>query len=219
MKKGIFVLVLALALAVPVLARDMGLEYSETCRFYGFPIFGRDYAHTGFSTDVQGLDVGVASHISQGNDLDTWDTVVNYDWSDIISTGGGYLVLPGGREISTVTGTINLPANLRYTIAHVEQGGLRNGQLHVLGMDFDFGDDPNEISANIMMECTYNDGVNPFGDKVIRGVTHATAGFTLSLPMGDVNLLPGVYWQHTFDEAVNPERNEVWYGIGIEYRF
>lgn len=215
-----------LLVATTALAQEkVGVDYSEQCRWYGFPVFGRDYLHSSANAQISGIDLAVASHTSQANDLDTWDTKVGYELpiggdSVNVRAGAGYLILPGGTEITEMSATVALPGIIspRYTLAHIEQGIENNGQFHVLGVDIALGD-PNEISANIMAEVTFNDGVNPFGATVIRGFTHAIAGFSVNVPAGDVILQPGIYWQHTFDEAVSDQRNEFWYGIGLEYNF
>ena len=227
MKKGILTLLFVLALAVPVLGQRVGVDYSERCRWFGFPLFGRDYMHNSATAEIRDFDFSVASHVSQANDLDTWDTRIGYrlpiggDAVDL-RAGAGYLILPGGNEITEMSATMALPGAIspRYTLTHIEQGIARNGQIHVIGVDICLGStDPNEISANIMAEVTFNDGVNPFGDKVIRGFTHTSAGFSINVPAGDIILQPGIFWQHTFDDLVNPDQDEVWYGIGVEYRF
>lgn len=226
---GILIAAMLLLVATTsVMAQErVGIDYSEKCRWYGFPVFGRDYLHNSASAQIRGIDVAVASHTSQANDLDTWDTKVGYELpiggDDIdVRMGAGYLILPGGTEITEMSATVALPGTIspRYTLAHIEQGIENNGQFHVLGIDWYLGScDPNEISANIIAEVTYNDGVNPWGDKVIRGFTHAMAGFNLNVPAGDIILQPGVYWQHTFDDDVSDQRNEVWYGIGLQYKW
>jgi hypothetical protein len=225
MRTRTFIILAAIMLVANAAAAQqegIGVEYSETCRFYGFEIWGRDYAHVGAATQIGGVGVDVSSHISQGNDLDTWDTQVSYELNDYLSAAGGYLILPGGNEIKAISSTVRLPGAIspRYTIAHIEQGKADNGQFHVFGIDISPGDaTPDEISANLMIEAVYNDGVNPFSEKAIRGFTHTTAGLAVDVPLGDIVFQPGVLWQHTFDNAVSGQRNEVWYTAALQYRF
>jgi len=30
---------------------------------------------------------------------------------------------------------------------------------------------------------------------------------------------PAVFYQYTIEEAIEPERNEVWYAVGMQYKF
>lgn len=231
MKKLITIMLAAIMLLVATntaaAQQNVGVDYSQEYRWHGFPVFGKDYIHSGVNTEISGIEVGAATHTSQGNDLETWDTRVGVTLpigGDLINTkaGVGYLVLPGGNEVKELSATISIPGAItpRYTVTHIEQGIAQNGQIHTFAIDIGFGsEDPNAVSANLMASTTFNDGVNPFGDKVIRGFTHAMAGLTVNVPAGDVILQPGIYWQHTFDEAVSDQRNEVWYGVGLQYRF
>ena len=220
-------IMLLVATTTAAAQQNVGVDYSQEYRWHGFPIYGRDYIHSGVNTEISGIEVEAATHTSQGNDLENWDTRVGLNLpigGDLINTkaGVGYLVLPGGTEIKELSATVALPGAISpsYTISHIEQGRAQNGQIHTFAIDIGFGgEDPNEVSANLMAEVTYNDGVNPFGSTVIRSFTHAMAGFTVNVPAGDVIFQPGVYWQHTFDEAVSDQRNEVWYGVGLQYRF
>jgi hypothetical protein len=221
-------IILLVAITTTAAAQQgVGVKYSQDYRWHGFPVFGRDFIHSGIDTKIGGIEVGAATHTSQGNDLENWDTQVGITLpigGDSIDakTGFGYLILPGGTEIKEVSATVSIPGAITpsYTISHIEQGKAENGQIRTVAIDVGFGgEDPNAISANLKAACTYNDGVNPFGEKVIRSFTHATAGFRLNVPAGNIMWQPGVIWQHTFDKEVSDQRNGVWGVLDMQYRF
>ena len=225
MKKGMLFAIVALLLCVTAArAQKAEISYFEDYRWHGVKLFGHDYVHLGVATEVQGIDVSAVSHVGENHDdVEYWDTVLGYklpvDGLNV-SGGYGYLLLPG-MDAQEMSLTIGLPGTIspRYTISHVVPDNAANGQIHTLGFDVFLGDDPNAITADLMMEITYNDGVNPFGGAVIRDFTHITVGAILKIPMQGFTLCPQVYYQHTFEEKIEIDKNVCWYGIGMQYEF
>ncbi|HUT44891.1 MAG TPA: hypothetical protein VMX36_01350, partial [Sedimentisphaerales bacterium] len=102
----------------------------------------------------------------------------------------------------------------RYTIAHVELDTGDSGQFHVIGVDVGLGE-PDKLAAVLSAEITYNDGVLGIEDW-----THATAGIVLDVPVGPVTIQPGAWYQYTMEPAaLMCEEDEIWYGIGLIYKF
>ena len=126
------------------------------------------------------------------------------------------MILPG-TEAQEFSLTAQLPIGIiapRYTLAHVELSEGDGGQFHVVGCDVSFGD-PNGLQAMLMADITYNDGVLGIEDW-----THATAGLVVDIPIGQLSIQPGVWYQYSFTpEVLNCEENEVWYGLSVIARF
>ena len=220
--KTLRIIVIAAMLLVATsaaMAQTAEVSYSRDYRWHGFNMFGDEYFHPAFATSVQGIDISAVSHIGQNHDdIEFWDTVVGYKLPCKglnVSAGYGYFILPGvdAQEFS-LTAQLEGTVSPRYTFAHIELDNADGGDFHVLGADIALGD-PEAVAAVLMADVTYNDGV--FG---IEGWTHATAGLTVNVPVGDkIVFRPAVFYQHTIEEAIEPERNEVWYAVGMQYKF
>lgn len=220
--KTLRIIVIAAMLLVATsaaMAQTAEVNYSRDYRWHGFNMFGDEYFHPGIATSVQGFDISAVSHIGEAHDdIEYWDTVVGYKLPCKglnVSVGYGYFILPrmDAQEFSL---TAQLPGTVspRYTFAHIELDNSAAGDFHVLGVDIDVGD-PEAVSAVLSADVTYNDGV--FG---IEDWTHATAGLTVNVPVGDKLVFrPAVLYQYTIEEAIEPERNEVWYAVGMLYKF
>lgn len=221
--KTLRIIVIAAMLLVATsaaMAQTAEVSYSRDYRWHGVNMFGDEYFHPAFATSVQGFDISAVSHVGQNHDdIEYWDTVVGYKLPPVaglqIKAGYGYLILPGmdAQEFS-LTAQIQGMFLPRYTFSHVELDNSAAGDFHVLGVDIDVGD-PEAVSAVLSADVTYNDGV--FG---IEDWTHATAGLTVNVPVGDKLVFrPAVLYQYTIEEAIEPERNEVWYAVGMLYKF
>lgn len=222
MKTLITILIAAMLLVVasPVIAENkVGISYTDSYRWHGFGVFGDEYLHPGISTQIGGIDIGAVSHIRDIDDLEYWDTSVGYtlpiDGLNL-RAGYNYLIFPG-IDIQELSATVSLPGTIapRYTIAHVIPDEGDAGQFHVIGADVALGD-PDAISAVLGCDVTYNDGVFEIEDW-----THAAAGLTVNVPLGEnVAIQPGVFYQHTFEpEALGCDESEVWYAITLSYQF
>lgn len=225
--KTLRIIVIAAMLLVATsaaMAQTAEVSYSRDYRWHGFNMFGDEYFHPGVATSVQGIDISAVSHIGEAHDdIEYWDTVLGYKlpFDGInVSAGYGYFILPGmdAQEFS-LTAQIPCTISPRYTFAHIELDNADAGHFHVLGVDIALGD-PEAVSAVLSADVTYNDGVDPGGGQKIRDWTHATAGLTVNVPVGDkIVFRPAVFYQHTIEEAIEPERDEVWYAVAMQYKF
>lgn len=223
--KKVMVIAVVLLVAMPVVAANKTqLTYSPVSRYHGMETFGDRYVHPGVSSTIEGIDVGAVTHYeNNADDLKYWDTrvgaAVPIKGVDL-RAGYGYLLLPNGMDVQEISATLGLPLGLRYTLAHAIPDNAKSGQVHILGIDYPFGD-PNAISGLLSAEVEYNDGVNPglFDGPLIRDFTHLTAGLQINIPIGDMILQPGVIYQHTFEESIEPDKNEVWYIVDLQYNF
>ena len=94
------------------------------------------------------------------------------------------------------------------------------GWFHIFGLAYDLSvscpirdgvKQPIELTA----EVVYNDGA--FG--VDEDWSHVQFGLALPVELGMFTLTPAVTCQRTFEETVNPERNEVWGSLGLSCEF
>ena len=95
-----------------------------------------------------------------------------------------------------------------------------SGWLHILGLGYDLPiegllpDTPEQI-LNLSVAMVYNDGVGG-GD---RDWSHAVFGVSTDFDLGnDCTLRPGVYYQSSWDDSVNPS-DEFWCSVGVSYAF
>ena len=226
MKTVITILIAALMMLLVVTSsaiaeNKVGVSYTPEYRWHGFKLYGDEYVHPGISTQIGGIDIGATSHLGNSHDdIEYWDTSIGYTMPSLLAglqlrAEYGYLIMPG-TDAQEFGLTAKLPGVItpRYTIAHVELDDGDSGQFHVVGVDVALGE-PDEIQAVLSGEVTYNDGVLGIEDW-----THATAGIVLDVPVGPVAIQPGVFYQYTFEpEALNCDESEIWYGIGLCYKF
>jgi hypothetical protein len=95
-----------------------------------------------------------------------------------------------------------------------------SGWLHILGLGYDLPiegllpDIPEQI-LHLSAAMVYNDGV--FG--VDRDWSHAVFGVSTDFDLGnDCTLRPGVYYQSSWENDVNPS-DEFWASLGVSYAF
>jgi hypothetical protein len=221
MKK--LILILLLCLCTLVQAQQTEVNYPQEYRWHGWQLYGDNTIHPTVSTTVRNIEIGATTHVDDELN-DDFDTAVRAEIPLIdglcLMGGYSYYILPN-MDAQEASLTLALPGNIapRYTISHVVPDNSENGQMHIFGVDVFLGDDPNEISATISADVTYNDGVNPFGDTVIRDFTHFSAGLVVNVPMQGFILQPSICYQHTFEEEIEIDKNECWCGIGIQYAF
>ena len=226
-KAIMMIAVVMLLVATSAAANQIGASYTESYRWHGFGVFGREYVHPGISTSIEGVDVAAVTHLGEAHDdIEYWDTIIGYKLPlklpVDITAGYGYFILPGVdvQEIA-VTAAVPGPISPRYTFAHIiPDKADTEGQLHIVGVDADLGKIGKEIAATLSCEATYNDGVNPFGPENINDWTHITSQLVLDVPLGEnISLRPGCVYQHTLEPLVNDERNEFWAVASVSVRF
>ncbi len=95
-----------------------------------------------------------------------------------------------------------------------------SGWLHILGLGYDLPiegllpDIPEQI-LHLSAAMVYNDGVY-FAD---HDWSHAVFGVTTDFDLGnDCTFTPGVYYQSSWDNSVNPS-DEFWASVGVSYAF
>lgn len=212
-------MLLVVASPAAIAENRVGISYTDSYRWHGFGVFGDDYIHPGIQTQIGGIDIGAVSHVRDIDELKYWDTSLGYTLPIAglnLRAGYNYLIFPG-IDIQELSATVSLPGAIapRYTIAHVIPEIGETGQFHIVGADFTLGD-PDAISAVFGADVTYNDGVFEIEDW-----THATAGLTLNVSLGEnIAIQPGVFYQHTIEpEALGCDESEVWYAIGLSCKF
>lgn len=104
------------------------------------------------------------------------------------------------------------------------------GWAHIFGIGYDFqmpglmAETP-EQTVHVSAAMVYNDGVMPgvaVGD--LSGITdhdwsHAVFGIATDFDLGnDLIFTPGLYFQSSWEETVNPE-DEYWLSLGLSYSF
>jgi len=97
-----------------------------------------------------------------------------------------------------------------------------SGWLHILGLDYDLPvegllpDTPEQI-LHLSAAMVYNDGAAAAG--VDRDWSHAVFGVTTDFDLGnDCTLRPGVYYQSSWEDTVNPS-DEFWCSVGVSHAF
>ncbi|HUU19421.1 MAG TPA: TorF family putative porin [Sedimentisphaerales bacterium] len=95
-----------------------------------------------------------------------------------------------------------------------------SGWLHILGLGYDLPiegllpDTPEQI-LHLSVATVYNDGVG----GVDHDWSHAVFGVSTGFDLGsDLTLIPGVYYQSSWEDDVNPS-DELWASVGVSYAF
>jgi hypothetical protein len=69
-------------------------------------------------------------------------------------------------------------------------------------------------------EVVYNDGVHPGGGDVDHDWSNAVFGISTDVDLGsNFTFTPGVYHQVTMDHSVNPDKDETWAALSVNYKF
>lgn len=99
-----------------------------------------------------------------------------------------------------------------------------SGSLHILGVGYDLPiegllpDIPEQI-LHLSAAMVYNDGVNIRPSASDSDWSHAVFGVTTDFDLGnDCTLTPGVYYQSSWEDDVNPS-DELWCSLGVSYAF
>lgn len=228
MRRLLFAMVLAAVLCLPIYGQGTGVGYTDKIVWRGFELIDEsDAIAPQINVDVGGVNVkarGLLVEETDYEDIDNWDAQVSVSRQldpFVVTTGFGYYDYPdSGIEFQELWTTIGLPvgpATPRYTLVRVENDGLASDAawLHVAGVDLELTE-----QADLFAEAVYNDGFNPLGGEVDSGWSHVTVGASLEVPVSErVAITPAVYYQRTLDEKVNPERDQVWYAVGLAYHF
>jgi len=111
--------------------------------------------------------------------------------------------------------------------ARSPMGGTASGWAHIFMLDYPWtvqtgGLIPGtaEQVVNLHAEFVYNDGVGPAGQNVDHDWSNMVLGASTEFDLGNnLAFTPGVYHQITFDNSVNPDKDETWVSLGMKYRF
>jgi hypothetical protein len=185
-------------------ANTSGYESGEELR-YTLTYDNSLYEYETYATDYQvGWTYYDFPHVSSDNDIQEYFGTLS--WPEICPEG----VVPSYTVIKLSAAQSNSQAS--------EVGGW----LHILGLSYDLPvegllpDTPEQI-LHLSAAMVYNDGA------VIEGVdhdwSHAVFGVSTDFDLGnDCTLHPGVYYQSSMEDTVNPS-DEFWATVGVSYAF
>lgn len=150
--------------------------------------------------------------------LDMQEMFLSLSWPEMCPGGlvPSYTVVrmwPSSSK-SFVNGVLN--AADKAGVTHGGSGSA-GGWLHVVGLDQDCtmpgtSEQPLHLSAT----ATYNDGV--LGAD--RDWSHAVFGASTNFDLGNnLTFTPGVFYQVTFEDWVNDDKDEAWVSLGVSYKF
>jgi len=225
MKKLLFIVAVVAALCA-MAQGQIGVTYSDKVVWRGFELFDEtDGVAPQLNFKAAGLDVsarGLLATDSGYEKMQRWDAQVSYTQKvdPFEVTGGyGYYYLPDSDlDFQEMWATLGLPLGRvtpRYTLVRAEGEAIEAAWLHVGGVDLRLTDE-----ARCFAEITYNDGFSPLGGSIESGWSHVLTGASIDVRIAErLVLTPAVYYQHTLEEAVNPEEDQVWYGVGLRYTF
>jgi hypothetical protein len=103
--------------------------------------------------------------------------------------------------------------------------GTASGYAHIFMLDYglpieDLLPDMPEQVLKLHGEVVFNDGVDPRGIGVDHDWTNAVFGVSTDFKLDDsTTLTPGVYHQVTMDKTINPDGDETWFTLGLNYSF
>lgn len=104
-------------------------------------------------------------------------------------------------------------------------GGTASGWAHIFMLDYALRTScpivqGEERVFNLHTELVYNDGVHPGGGNVDQDWSNMVFGVSTDFDLGNsLVFTPGVYHQVTFDDSVNPDKDETWVSLGVRYNF
>jgi len=222
------VTILAVLFAVCSLANaQLSTTYTDKVTWRGFELFGETDAFIPqINVKIGPVDVDARGNLANDSGygaLERWDAQVAYTLGldpVIVKAGYGYYLYPDSKlDFQEVFATLGLPlgpVTPRVTAVYADADGpVESAWLYVVGADIKLAE-----KARGFVEATYNDGFNPFGGSIDSAWTHALAGASLDVPVMDrLVLTPAVYYQRTFEEAVNPEEDQVWFSVTLAYTF
>lgn len=226
MRKLLFIL--AVVAAICAMAQgQIGVTYSDKVVWRGFELFGEtDGLMPQLNFDAGPVNVtarGLLATDSGYDSLERWDGQISYTQKVEpfeVTAGYGYYYTPNSDlDFQELWATVALPIGPivpRYTLVRAEgDGPVESAWLHVAGVDLKLTD-----KARAFGEVTYNEGFSPLGGSVDSDWSHVLAGASVDVPIAErVLFTSAVYYQHTLNEQVNPEKDQVWYSVGLAYTF
>ena len=156
-----------------------------------------------------------SSHdVSDSLDLQEFHTI--FSWPDLIPIKG---------LVPTYCLVKLWPSNSNSLVgARSPGGGTASGFAHIFMLDYGLPitcpiTGANRI-LNLHSEFVYNDGVSPNGaTDVDHDWSNGVFGISTTADLGNnLFLTPGVYYQSSWDDSVNPE-DEYWTAVSLKYKF
>ena len=101
--------------------------------------------------------------------------------------------------------------------------GTASGFAHIFMLDYGLPitcpitGEPRTL--NLHSEVVYNDGISPPPGNVDHDWSNAVFGVSTTFDLGNnLSLTPGVYYQSSWEDSVNPE-DELWATVRLAYKF
>ncbi len=117
------------------------------------------------------------------------------------------------------------PAERGSFVGSAGPAGTASGFAHIFMLDYalpieDLLPGMPEQVLKLHSEFVFNDGVDPRGIGVDHDWSNAVFGVATDFELADnVTLTPGVYHQVTMDKTINPDKDETWFTVGLNYSF
>lgn len=103
--------------------------------------------------------------------------------------------------------------------------GKASGWAHIFMLDYGVPipgilPDTDEQILRFHTEMVFNDGVDPRGIGVDHDWSNMVFGVATDFDLGNnITFTPGVYYQVTMDNSVNPDDDETWVNLSLKYSF
>jgi hypothetical protein len=148
------------------------------------------------------------------------------EWADLQE---GHLVL-SWPKILPVKGLCPtyVAAKTWASVGDSRLGETAGGWYHIFMLDYGFTvqgvlPDIPEHLIRLHGEIVYNDGANPYGQRMDKDLSHAVLGVATDVPLGtNITVTPAVYYQSNFERmlsAYNGGSTELWASVGLKYSF
>jgi len=107
-------------------------------------------------------------------------------------------------------------------------GETAGGWYHIFMLDYGFTvqgvlPDIPEHLIRLHGEIVYNDGANPYGQRMDRDWSHAVLGVATDVPLGsNITVTPAIYYQSNLEGMLRDHNNgseELWASVGLKYSF
>lgn len=185
-------------------------------------------AEGALQTELLNYSLTYAISLMKGDAMQT-DYALTYTYFDYYTTSSE------DNDFQDIAATISMPKLCpagfvpRYTAAYSWSGrpgptpgaltGRSNnaaGFVHVVGLDYNF--QICEQAMTLSADAVYNDGT--YGDNVDHDWSHIVWGLSTSFkcPMTGAKLTPGVYYQTSMEDTVNPN-DELWTTLSYKLSF
>ncbi len=148
---------------------------------------------------------------NNSKDADLQEAGILFAWPNVCAMG----IVPHYRVVNiwqTSSDNVISPAGAVPTTA---------GFVHAFGAAYSFTtpgiiNGTAEQTFNVVADLVYNDG---FGAaSVDHDFTHAVVGISTAVPVGELTVVPALYYQISMDDSVN-RSDEIYGGVTVKYSF